>query len=361
MIHIKPYFKNIKLFCFLITISLVLSACSQSVELPTEIGSKPRTLIIMTHDSFAASKSIISAFEAANNVTLQFIASGDAGTALNKAILSKDNPFADVFYGVDNTFLSRALDENIFISYNSPKLDDIPSEYKLDPQNRAIPIDWADVCLNYDELYFTQHNLQSPKNLEDLLKPEYLNLLIVENPASSSPGLAFLLATIGHFGADNYLDYWRGLVANNVIVVNDWETAFYTNYSRYGGDRPIVVSYSSDPAFEVIGSNPPVTSPQTAVITSNGSCFRQIEFGGILRGSKNIDLAHKWLDYMLSTTFQEDLPSQMYVFPVNSQAKLNDVFQKFLVMPEHPAYVSSQDIATNREAWINAWTEVVLR
>lgn len=361
MIHIKPYFKNITLFCFLIMVSLVLSACGQFVGSPSETGSTPRTLIVMTHDSFAASKTIISTFETANHVTLQFIASGDAGTALNKAILSKDNPFADVFYGVDNTFLSRALDENIFMSYNSPMLADIPSEYKLDAQNRAIPVDWADVCLNYDELYFTQHNLQSPKNLEDLLKPDYRNLLVVENPASSSPGLAFLLATIGHFGTDKYLDYWRGLVANNVLVVNDWETAFYSNYSRYGGDRPIVVSYSSDPAFEVIGSDPPVTSPQTAVITSNGSCFRQIEFGGILRGSKNIDLSQKWLDYMLSTTFQEDLPSQMYVFPVNPLVKLNDVFQKFLVVPEQPAFVSPREIATNREAWINSWTDIVLR
>ena len=91
----------------------------------------------MTHDSFAASKSVISAFESANNVKVQFIASGDAGTALNKAILAKDNPFADVFYGVDNTFLSRALTEDIFQPYNSPMLADIPAQYKLDPQNQS--------------------------------------------------------------------------------------------------------------------------------------------------------------------------------------------------------------------------------
>ena len=255
----------------------------------------------MTHDSFAASKAVIAAFESANNVKVQFISSGDAGTALNKAILAKDNPFADVFYGVDNTFLSRALTENIFQPYNSPVLADIPAQYQLDPQNRALPVDWGDVCLNYDLQYFSKNNLPPPQNLEDLLKPEYKNMLVVENPATSSPGLAFLLTTIGHFGTDKYLDYWKGLVANNVLVVNDWETAYYTNFSRWGGDRPVVVSYNSSPAFEVVGSKTPLSAPESAVITSDGSCFRQIEFVGILKGTKNLDLAEKWVDFMLST------------------------------------------------------------
>jgi thiamine transport system substrate-binding protein len=350
-----------KFLYLLIALPLIAYSCGQPVVTSTNIASVQTILTVMTHDSFAASKSVISNFETADNVKLQFLASGDAGTALNKAILSKDNPFADVFYGVDNTFLSRALTEDIFQPYDSPLLVDIPDQYKLDSRNRALPVDWGDVCLNYDKGYFSEHNLQPPQKLEDLLKPEYKKMLIVENPATSSPGLAFLLATIGHFGTSNYLDYWRGLVANNVLVVNDWETAYYTNFSRWGGDRPVVVSYNSSPAFEVIGSSTPVSEPQTAVITSDGSCFRQIEFVGILQGTKNLDLAKKWVDFMLSTTFQEDMPDQMYVFPVNRNAGLNETFQKYLVVPQHPAYVSPDDIAANREAWINAWTETVLR
>jgi thiamine transport system substrate-binding protein len=350
-----------KYLYLLIVITFLVSACGQTPASPNATSTVPRILTVMTHDSFAASKAVISAFESANNVKVQFIASGDAGTALNKAILSKDNPFADVFYGVDNTFLSRALTEDIFQPYNSPLLADIPSQYKLDPQNRALPVDWGDVCLNYDMLYFSNHNLQPPQNLEDLLKPEYTSMLVVENPATSSPGLAFLLATIGHFGTDKYLDYWRGLVENNLLVVNDWETAYYTNFSRWGGDRPIVVSYNSSPPFEVLGSKTPLAAPETAVITSDGSCFRQIEFVGILRGTKNLDLAEKWVDFMLSTTFQEDMPLQMYVFPVNPNAKLNETFQNFLAIPKNPAFISADDIAANREVWINAWTEAVLK
>ena len=350
-----------KSFYLIILMAMVLSACGQAAGSPSNATSTPRTLTVMTHDSFAASESVITAFENANNVKVQFISSGDAGTALNKAILSKDNPFADVFYGVDNTFLSRALAENIFEPYNSPLLKDIPDQYNLDPQDRALPVDWGDVCLNYDKTYFAKNNLPPPQNLEDLLKPQYKDLLVVENPATSSPGLAFLLATIGHFGTDKYLDYWKSLVANNVLVVNDWNTAYYTNFSFSGGDRPLVVSYGSSPPFEVIESKDPNKVPTTAVVTGDGSCFRQIEFVGILRGTKNLDLAQKWVDFMLSTTFQEDMPLQMYVFPVNPNAKLDATFQKYLAIPEHPAYVSPQDIAANREAWINAWTETVLK
>lgn len=345
----------------IILLAFILQACAKSSASLTSTPSGPRTLSVMTHDSFAVSESVITQFEKANNVSVQIITSGDAGTALNKAILSKDNPIADVFYGVDNTFLSRALTEDIFEPYNSPLLADIPSQYKLDSQNRALPIDWGDVCLNIDLTYFSAHNLIPPQNLEDLLKSDYKSLLVVENPASSSPGLAFLLATIGHFGSDQYLDYWRGLVTNDVLVVNDWNTAYYTNFSRWGGERPIVVSYGSSPPFEVIESKSPDTVPQTAVITSDGSCFRQIEFAGILRGTKNRDLAEKWVDFMLSTPFQEDMPLQMYVFPVNSNAKLNETFQKYLSIPEHPAIVHPDEIAANRETWINAWTETVLR
>lgn len=350
-----------KTIYLLIAFFLIIQGCAESSGSITDTPSGPRTLSVMTHDSFSASESVITEFETANNVKVQIITSGDAGAALNKAILSKDNPIADVFYGLDNTFLSRALTEDIFIPYNSPLLAEIPDQYKLDPENRAIPVDWADVCLNYDLKYFTDHRLSPPQNLEDLLKPEYKSALVVENPATSSPGLAFLFTTISHFGVNKYLDYWRGLVSNDVLVVSDWNTAYYTNFSRWGGDRPIVVSYGSSPPFEVIEANSPEAIPQTAVITSDDTCFRQIEFAGILRGTKNQDLAEKWIDFMLSTNFQQDMPLQMYVFPVNPNAKLNDIFQKFLSIPNKPAYLTPDDIAANRETWINAWTETVLR
>lgn len=344
----------------------LLAACSRP---PNPISSEPEQLTVMTHDSFAASEPVITAFEQANHAKVTILPSGDTGTALNKAILSKSNPIADVFYGVDNTFLSRALAEDIFEPYDSPQLANIPESFKLDPQNRALPVDYGDVCLNFDKAYFANKNLAPPASLEDLTKPEYKGLVAVQNPATSSPGLAFMLATIGHFGEIGYLDYWKALRANDLLVVNDWNTAYYTEFTRAGGTRPIVLSYSSSPVFEVIFAEPPQegtppraeTEPPTAAITSDGACFRQVEFAGILKGAKNQPLAQKWIDFMLSTQFQEDLPLQMYVFPVNQQAKLDETFTKYLVNPQNPAFVAPEQIAANREKWIQEWTEAVLR
>ncbi len=332
-------------------LAALLAACSTG----------PRTLTVMTHDSFAVSDEVLAAFESENNVKVQFITAGDTGTAVNKAILSKDNPLADVFYGVDNTFLSRALNEDIFEAYASPLLQEIPDELKLDPKNRALPVDYGDVCLNYQKSYFEENNLAPPETLEDLLKPEYANLLVVENPATSSPGLAFLFATIARFGENGYLDYWRGLVENGVKVVNDWETAYYTEFSQWGGERPIVVSYGSSPPFEMIFAEEPLDAPPTGVVTGPESCYRQIEFVGILKGTKNRRLARKWVDFMLSTQFQEDIPLQMYVFPVNPNAQLDETFQKYLAVPEKPAVLDPTIIAASRETWISNWTAVVLR
>ena len=202
----------------------------------------------MVHDSFAISEGVKAAFENQYNAKLTFIKSGDAGAALNKAILSKDAPLADVFYGVDNTFLSRALQAGIYEPYNSPLLAKIPDEFKLDPQNGALPVDYGDVCINYDKSVF-RSKIPVPQSLEDLLKPDYKGQLVVENPATSSPGLAFLLATIVHFGPDKYLDFWEGLKDNGVVVVDGWETAYYTNFSASSGKgaQPLVVSYEYQP------------------------------------------------------------------------------------------------------------------
>jgi thiamine transport system substrate-binding protein len=336
---------------------LLLAGCASATS------TSPQVLTVMTHDSFAISEDVLAAFEKENNASVQFLKAGDTGSALNKAILSMGNPLADVFYGVDNTFLSRALDEGIFEPYASPTLADIPSEYQLDPQKYLLPVDFGDVCLNYDKRYFTEKGLPPPSSLEDLLKPEYKGLLVVQNPATSSPGLAFLLATIGHFGPEGYLEFWKGMVANDVKVVNDWESAYYTEFSGSSGNgpRPIVVSYDSSPAFEVIYASPPVSQPPTSAITADDTCFRQVEFVGVLKGTKNRLLAQKWVDFMLSPDFQVDMPLQMFVFPVNPKAALDPALMRHLDLPEKTAQVSPQDIAANRESWIKAWTETVLR
>lgn len=338
-----------------ITAIILLSAACTSEPAQTQV------LTVMTHDSFAISESVVSNFESEHNVEVQFLEVGDTGTAVNKAALSKGNPLADVFYGLDNTFLSRALEEGIFEAYRSPLLDQIDPVFQLDPTNQALPVDFGDVCLNYQKSYFEERELAPPTSLEDLVLPAYKDLLTVQNPATSSPGLAFLMTTVGYFGEEGYLEYWESLMENGVEIVNDWETAYYSAFSQAGGPDPIVVSYGSSPPFEVLFAEEPLTDAPTAAVTSPGTCFRQIEFVGILKGTENRALAEKWVDYMLSPAFQEDIPLNMYVFPVNSQAVLEETFQKYLEVPEVTAAITPAMIAEGRERWINDWTETVLR
>jgi len=340
---------------------LLLAACAPAATPAAPAG--PATLTVMTHDSFAVSEDLVRQFEQENNVKLVFAKSGDTGAALNLAVLSKDAPRADVFYGVDNTFLSRALQAGIFETYASPLLADIPAEFKLDPANGALPVDYGDVCINYDKAYFAEKGLAVPASLDDLLRPEYKGMLVTENPATSSPGLAFLMATIAQYGSEGYLTFWQGLVDNGLVVASDWETAYYTNFSGSSGKgaQPMVVSYGSSPAAEVIFADPPREDAPTASIVGDNACFRQIEFVGILKGTQQRALAEKFVDFLLGTAFQEDMPMQMFVFPVNSQAKLPDVFANNVQIPEKPATLDPALIDANREGWIEAWTEVVLK
>lgn len=344
--------KNI--FIVLTLLIFALAACAPE---------GPATLTVMTHDSFAISEEVVATFEQANNVQVTFLASGDTGAALNKAVLTKDAPLADVFYGVDNTFLSRALEAEIFEPYQSSALADVPAAFQLDSTHQLTPVDFGDVCINYDKTYFEEQNLQVPSTLEGLMRNEYNGLLAVENPATSSPGLAFLLATVAHFGDPGYLDFWVTLRDNGLVVVNDWETAYYTNFSASSGQgpQPMVVSYGSSPPAEVIFAETPLDEAPTASIVGADTCFRQIEFVGILKGTQNRALAEKFVDFMLSQDFQEDMPLQMFVFPVNQNATLPDEFVQYAQIPDQPAQLDPAEIAANREAWIQAWTETVLR
>jgi thiamine transport system substrate-binding protein len=269
---------------------------------------------------------------------------------------------ADLLFGVDNTFLSRALEADIFEPYESPALADIDDSFKLDSTHRATPIDYGDVCINYDKAYFAENNLPVPQNLEDLTKPEYAGLLVVENPATSSTGLAFLLATVAHF-EDSYLDFWSALRENDVVVVDGWETAYRTNFSGSSGRgrQPMVVSYGTSPAAEVIFAETPLDDAPTASILGPDTCFRQIEFVGILKGTQRSDLAEKFIDFMLGRQFQADMPLQMFVYPVNPDAELPEEFVKYAQAPGQPATLAPEEIAANRDHWIQEWTDVVLK
>lgn len=335
---------------------LALASCSS-----TESGND-KTVTLVSHESFNISDTVLKQFESESGLTVKVLRSGDAGSAVNQAILTKDNPQGDVFFGVDNTFLSRALDAGLFTTYEAADAGKIPQQYKLDSENRVTPIDYGDVCVNYDKKYFADKKLAVPTTFADLAKPEYKNLLVVENPATSSPGLAFLLGSIAQFGVDGWQQYWTELKNNGVLVVDGWEEAYTSRFSgpaQSKGDRPLVVSYASSPPYESASAATPGQEPPTGNLPD--TCFRQIEFAGLLANAKNSDGGKKLIDFLISKPFQEDVPNQMAVYPVREDAELPEVFVKYTDAPDQPKSLPADQIAKNREDWIKAWTSTVLK
>ena len=320
------------------------------------------SITVITHDSFDLDKKLVQAFEVANGVDLKFIKGGDAGAMLSKLVLSKANPIADVAFGVDNALLERAKTENIFEIYKPKTAKDLNSRYFFDPTWHVTPVDYGFVALNYDKTWFETHKLELPKTLSDLTKPAYKGLLVVENPATSSTGNAFLLATVKTFGEKGALKFWKALRDNDLKVAAGWDGAYYTEFSFNGGARPIVVSYASSPAAEVFyAKDKPNTAP-TANLLLPGSSFLQIEGVGILKGTKNLSLAQKFVDFMTSKEVQADIPTRMWIYPVNKTVALPGIFN-FATIPsaKQISSLNPRTIAAGRDRWIDQWTKVVIQ
>ncbi|MFI0714052.1 thiamine ABC transporter substrate binding subunit [Streptomyces inhibens] len=324
-----------------------------------------KTVTLVSHDSFSASKSVIAAFEKESGYKVKVLMGGDAGKAVNQAILSKGNPQGDVFFGIDNTLLSRGLNAGLFSPYRAKGLDSVPAALQLDKgEHRVTPLDYGDICVNYDRAYFTRHKIAPPKSFDDLTKPRYKGLLVTENSVTSSPGLAFQLATIAKYGDAGWQNYWKKLKANGVEVVDGWEQAYNDRFSgsaasKGKGDKPLVVSYASSPPAEVLGKKPAPKEAPTGVAT--GTCFRQIEFGGLLKGAKNEKGGKALLDFLLSKKFQEDVPLQMFVNPARKDAKVPELFTKYGATIGQPATLAPETITKNRDQWIKQWSSLVLK
>jgi thiamine transport system substrate-binding protein len=324
------------------------------------------SVTLVAYDSFAVDPSVFDSFTAATGISVSIVTAGDAGTMLSKAALTAGNPEGDVMWGVDNTLLARALASDVFEPYTSPELSSLAAEATaLVPGHEATPVDEGDVCVNYDIAWFESNSLPVPATLEDLTDPKYKDLLVVENPATSSPGLAFMLATIAEFGdtgnTGGWQQYWKDLRANGVEVVDSWDIAYQERFSGSAGKgpRPLVVSYGSSPPVEVIYGDPvPETAP-TGVLDK--TCFHQVEFAGILRGTKHAESAGKLIDFLVSKEFQEQLPLALFVYPVREGTALPPEWVRWAVRPAEPLKVAPDEIEQHSEEWITTWTDLVVR
>ncbi|MEY2591487.1 MAG: thiamine transport system substrate-binding protein [Acidimicrobiaceae bacterium] len=319
------------------------------------------TITLITHDSFAKSDGVLEKFTADTGIEVKILKGGDAGAVVNQAILTKDHPQGDVLYGIDNTLLSRGLDAGLFDSYTSSALRDLDPALDLDPaQHRVTPIDYSDVCVNIDKRAFGGAGQPAaPLTLDDLKNPSLKGKLVVENPATSSTGLAFLLATVKRYGENGYLDYWKALRANDVLVVDGWEQAYNESFTAGGasGDRPLVVSYATSPPADVFYAQEPKDQSDVGVVTDG--CYRQVELAGVLHGTSHQAAAQKLVDFLASATFQADMPLQMFVFPARKGVALPDVFTKFAAKVTDPLQLPPDAVTANRERWIADWTAAV--
>ncbi|MEW2422777.1 thiamine ABC transporter substrate-binding protein [Streptomyces nigra] len=343
---------------------VTLSACGSSGGGDSGGGSKTVTLV--SHSSWAVSKDVLAAFEKQSGYKVRVLEDGDAGEAVNKAILTKDNPQGDVFFGVDNTLLSRALDNGLFQPYEAKGSDRILPEFRVDrDKHRVTPVDTGDICVNYDKAYFSKHKLAPPTSFDDLIKPAYKDLLVTENASTSSPGLGFLLGTAAKYGDEGWQDYWKKLKANGVKVVSGWDQAYNEEFSgsaggkKAKGDRPLVVSYASSPPAEVIYADPRPSTAPTGV--ADGTCFRQFEYAGLLSNAKNAEGGKALIDFLVSKTFQDDMPLNMFVYPVVEGAQVPEEFTEFGPAAENPQTMDPAKIADHRDDWVKSWTSLVLR
>ncbi|MDQ6524763.1 thiamine ABC transporter substrate-binding protein [Nocardioides sp. LHD-245] len=315
------------------------------------------TVTLVTHESFAIPDELVAAFEKDTGYDLRISKLEDAGALTNELVLTKSNPVGDVVFGVDNTFATRAVDEGVFASY-APTLPAGADAYELsgDEDDALTPVDTGSVCVNVDDAWFEGEGVPAPTTLDDLTKPAYRDLFVIPGASTSSPGLAFLLATIGRYG-DDWSSYWTKLVANGAKVVKGWSDAYYTDFTFSGGDRPIVVSYDSSPAFTLDEAGQRSTT--SALLDG---CFRQVEYAGVLAGDDtNTAGAHAVIDWLLSPEVQAALPESMYVFPVDADAELPADWATFAPRPERTEEVAPAEIAAERQAWLEQWTEIVSR
>ncbi len=342
------------------SLSLV-AACSLGGTTDESAGSSgSKTVVVATHDSWAMSKDVLKEFTKQTGYTVKVEPNGDAGQLTNKLVLTKGSPIADMTYGIDNTFASRAVDEGVLSDYTPKDAPSSASSYALNDPAEArqlTPVDYGDVCVNIDDVWFRRHEMTPPQTLADLTSPEYKDLFVTPGASSSSPGLAFLLATIAKYG-DGWQGYWKKLMANGTKITSGWSDAYEVDFTAGGGkgDRPIVLSYASSPPFTIPkGGDRPTTSSLL------DTCFRQVEYAGVLKGAKNPAGAKAFIDFMTQRPFQEALPDNMYVFPVDDQAALPAEWSKFAKVAPKPFTVPPAEIAKNRDTWLRQWSDITTR
>jgi len=311
-----------KIAALAIAAALTLTGCAPAQETVVRLA---------THDSFYITDEQIAQFESETGFELELIKMGDTGALTNQLVLTKNAPVADAFFGIDNTFLSVATSNGV----------------TKDPS----AISFGDVCFNYDIDWLKERGITPPSSWRELGDSRFKDLVVVSNPRLSSPGLAFLATTYAGFETSaEVFAYWRSLRDNGLKVVAGWNDAYFTEFTRYEGSRPIVLSYASSPAAEVKEDGTAATASLL------DECFRQTEYAGVIEGSKNQAGAKALVDFFLTDSFQAGLPENMFVYPIKD-VELPAAWAS-IAQPARTTIGESLDFEANREQWLKDWSDV---
>lgn len=332
------------------------SASTASVDGTAYRCTGSAAVTVAVHDSFALPEALLKEFTAATGCVVTVLKSGDAGQLTNKLVLTKSAPIADAVFGIDNAFAGRAVSQGVLAAYR-PVLPAGAQAHALPGAGagQLTPVDFGDVCVNVDSAWFAARGTTPPVTLDDLVKPDYKGLFVTPGAATSSPGFAFLLATIGKYGETGWADYWRKLMTNDTLITAGWTEAYTVDFSagEGKGTRPVVLSYASSIPFTIPEGG---TAPTTAALLD--TCFRQVEYAGVLTGAKNPEGAKAFVAWLLTTPVQAAIPESMYVYPVAKDVALPPDWARWATVAPAPYAVAAETIDAHRDAWLRQWTDL---
>ena len=337
------------------TVAAILAILALAVLLISSGGKEPKVpevnkLVVYTYDAFPGEleSSIKDKFES-EGITVDLLRFEDTGGLMAQVLLEKDTPKADVVIGLDNTYLAKAFDEDLFQPYKPADLKLVHERLLVDPEYRLVPFDYGSVVLNYDSEMLPN----PPGSWADLLDPIYKDKIILMNPTTSSPGRNFLLFTIVEFGEDGYLDFWNALKPNILTVTAGWSEG-YGLYTQ--GEAPIVLSYDTSPAYHIYYEK----THRYKNLIFDGKGYAQIEVAGIPKGAKNLPAAKECMDFIVAAEFQKLIPLTNFMYPVNPDVPLPDAF----VEAKGATEIVNMDenlVSEKLDGWLTAWEDLMRR
>lgn len=299
-------------------------------------------LVIYAYDSFVSEwgpgPKVMPKFERATGIKATLVSRGDSGQVLAAAIDEKARPQADIIIGIDQYLLPQAVKAGILSPYKPLGIESVPPEIPFDPEYRAIPYDYGHFAIIWD----SKSSIEPPASLSDLAKPEYRGKLILMDPRSSTVGLGFLSWTVSAFG-DGWEDYWKSLKPSILTIASGWDSG-YGLFTK--GEAPLVLSYSTSPAYHVYADG---TDRYKALEFADGHIL-QIECAAILKGAKNRKNAEKFMDFMVSADFQEEIPLTNWMYPARADVALPECYAA-AVKPEGLAAPTAESLAAAIAAW----------